>query len=229
MAYDRAFLGEILAILRNEQEGDGAAPAPAISAEEATEPDEPDLDDRFAEPVSLEALFKNHGRDGAGGPPGSPALSSLLPGAATDADTFATFIGRLGLRNFRAEELLVLGGNNASGPCRGRNYIPAKSLWPRIAPTIAALDTIRDALGYPIHITNAYRSPEYNACLGTISDGVAQFSQHIQFRAIDFKGGRGSPADWYAAVTRFRDDNPAFGIWTKRYNTFVHIDTRGAR
>lgn len=91
--------------------------------------------------MSLEALFETYGRDDAGGPAGSPELHSLLPGAATDADTFATFVGRLGLRNFRPEELLVLGGNNASGPCEGRNFVPAKALWPRIAPTIAAISS----------------------------------------------------------------------------------------
>lgn len=230
MAYDKAYLAEIIDFIRGQQDDGAAESASRASAGEAEEGlDEPDLDDRFQAPMSLESIFDQFGKDADAQADTSSALESLIPGPATSADTFASFFNRLGIRNFKPEELLVLGGNNASGTCKGRNYVPAKRLWPRIAPTIAALDTIRDALGYPIFITNAYRSPEYNACLGTISDGVAQFSQHIEFRAIDFKGGSERPVNWHNEVTRFSDRNPEFGIWTKGYATFVHIDTRGAR
>lgn len=196
-----------------------------LSSGEDETAEEPDFDDRPGSAMPIEQIFEDFA------PPGDEsgvALESLIPGPASNADTFVSFFNRLGIRHFNASELLVLGGNNASGPCTGRNYLPAKRLWPRIAPTIVALDAIRESLGYPIFITNAYRSPEYNACLATISDGVATFSKHIEFRAIDFKGGSGSPADWHAQVQSFASSHAEFGIWTKRYNTFVHIDTRGA-
>jgi hypothetical protein len=229
MSCDSGYLDQVLEFLRTQE---GAQPLDAMEGLSTSEEDdetieEPDIDDRPKSPMSLEQIFETFELP-SDSSESSEALESLIPGPPSSADTFASFFSRLGIRNFSPSELLVLGGNNANGPCKGQNYIPAKRLWPRIAPTIVALDTIRDRLGYGVHITNAYRSPEYNACLATISEGVAKFSQHIEFRAIDFKGASGSPADWHREVKQFASRKPSFGIWTKRYNTFVHIDTRGA-
>jgi hypothetical protein len=229
MPYDEKYFEEVLMYLRAEDmSGPLSLPDDAIVGEEEAD-DEADIDDRLTSPMPIETIFDEFAPPDEDGGKAVDKLDSLIPGPASEADTFVSFFNRLGIKHFNAAELLTLGGNNISGPCKGRNYVPAKRLWPRIVPTIVALDAIRESLGYAIHVTSAYRSPEYNACLATISDGVATFSQHLEFRAIDFKGSAGSPTDWHAQVLRFVGNHKRFGIWTRKYGTFVHIDTRNVR
>lgn len=92
-----------------------------------------------------------------------------------------------------------------------------------MTPTILALDDIRQDLGHAIRPTSVYRSPEYNACIGKHNSGFAKYSQHMQFRAIDFQASQGSPSDWAKAVQRMQS---RWGLWTNTYKTFVHIDSR---
>lgn len=207
--------------------------SPKIPSEENVEElDEPFLDDRNIEPDSLKGLFEKFEYESTGKMGLEPTvldqLNSFIPNADTDAETFENFFNSLGIQHFKADELLRMGGSNASGPCAGKNKIPAKSLWPNIVPTIQALDLVRSRLGYAINTTSVYRHKDYNDCLREHSSGVARYSKHMEFRAIDFQGVSGSPSEWHAAVVAISASRPEFGIWTRKYSTFVHIDTRGA-
>ena len=133
---------------------------------------------------------------------------------------FSAFVAKLGLKYFEPGELLVMGGQNTSGTCAGLNRLPPRSLWPNIVPTILALDEIRQDLDHAIVTNSVYRSSSYNACI----PGAATKSQHMQFRAIDFQGKSGSPVDWAKGGGARAVENG--GLWTKTYNTFVHIDCR---
>ncbi|UWQ36633.1 caspase family protein [Leisingera aquaemixtae] len=137
---------------------------------------------------------------------------------------FDAFISSLGLKHFATGEFLVLGGghNTPGGPCAGKNTYPPRHLWSNIASTARVLDQLRDRLGKPIAITNAYRGPAYNSCIG----GAAG-SQHMQFTALDFQV-RGMAAPGVAHALRYlRDKEGLFKGGIGRYNSFIHVDTRG--
>ncbi|MDE9449800.1 caspase family protein [Aliiroseovarius sp. Z3] len=142
----------------------------------------------------------------------------------SDYSDFDGFIRSLGLKNFCTDEFLILGGghNTPGGKCQGKNTYPPRSLWTNIAKTAQALDHFRDRIGKPIAITNAYRGPAYNACIGG-----AKASQHMKFCALDFKVS-GMPAPEAAKALRWlRDKEGFFTGGIGRYNSFTHIDTRG--
>lgn len=142
-----------------------------------------------------------------------------------DYAAFDAFIRSLGLRNFSTDEFLVLGGGHSTpgGACQGKNLFPSRNLWGNIAKTAQVLDHLRDRLGKPIAITNAYRGPAYNQCIGG-----AKSSQHMAFRALDFKVS-GMDAPQVATALRWlRDKEGFFTGGIGRYNSFTHIDTRGS-
>jgi hypothetical protein len=203
-----------------------------VLEEDGNQGEEPLIDDRILDDLSLEDLFQRYETAEIDTTIFSQStldrFDSAIPGNASDADTFARFFDTLGISNFAARELLRMGGSNSSGPCKGKNRLPSKHLWPNIVPTIRALDIVRAELGYAINTTSVYRHKEYNECLRRNKPGVAKNSQHLYFRAIDFQGVSGSPSDWYAAVMELKAKRPDFGIWSKRYGSFVHIDTRFA-
>lgn len=191
--------------------------------------DEPFIDDSPDSPIDLNTLFDTFD---VIEPPGgdiseqwAPQLERFFERNATLREEFETFFLKLGLVHFKPHELLVMGGNNTSGPCKGKNGIPPKSLWPNMVPTIKALDDIRADLGYAVGTKSVYRSPEYNECLRVTlgHSGVAKYSQHLSFRAIDFAGYQGAPSDWAAAVDKVKEK---WGLWTRTYSRFVHIDSR---
>lgn len=175
----------------------------------------------------------DHNEALAGDPPASPAVLPPVENWNSPHRVwplyrdFLGFFGRLGLLDFKADELLVLGGSNASGRCKGKNQYPPQDLWPNIAPTIAVVQRLRSDLGSPIRILNAYRSPAYNACLRETSSAVAANSQHMEFTAIDFTCARGSPAEWAARLQSYASHG-GFRGWWKAYpsDNFVHVDTR---
>jgi uncharacterized protein YcbK (DUF882 family) len=69
------------------------------------------------------------------------------------------------------------------------NHRPARTLWKNFWPVIEIADTARERIGKPLRITSAYRSAAYNKGIGV---GAASNSQHIQFRALDLAGPRGT-------------------------------------
>lgn len=82
-------------------------------------------------------------------------------------------------------------------------------------PSLDKLQKMRVALGRPMIINSAYRSPEYNKSIGG-----APKSQHMQGKAFDIRitdqVSRGD-IHHYAKLAGFT----GFGD----YNSFVHIDT----
>ncbi|WP_406645648.1 caspase family protein [Aliisedimentitalea scapharcae] len=153
--------------------------------------------------------------------PADPGTRSVA--SWPDAQDFFDFIKALGLRHFSPGEFLILGGShNGTGPCAGKNSYPPRSLWPNIANTAQVLDELRDRIGKPTVITNAYRAPAYNTCIGG-----ATGSQHKQFNALDFKVPGVSTRDIAWALRQMRDDENRFKGGVGLYNSFVHVDTRG--
>jgi N-acetylmuramoyl-L-alanine amidase len=171
-------------------------------------------------PADPEAMADRDEREDSGSPAGGAAFAESSGFPRTEFDDF---IRGLGLRHFAPGEFLVLGGaHHGSGPCAGLNTFPPRALWPNIANTARMIDEIRHRLGHGVIITNAYRAPAYNTCI----DG-ATASAHMLFNALDMKGTQGTAASWHAVAKAVRASDPRFTGGIGRYNTFVHIDTRG--
>lgn len=149
--------------------------------------------------------------------------SSATMGWSDYAD-FDAFIQSLGLKNFATDEFLILGGShgNPGSACAGKNTYPPRGLWTNIAKIAPVLDHFRDRLGKPIAITNAYRAPAYNACIGG-----AKGSQHMKFTALDFKVSGMAAPDVAQALRWLRDEEGFFRGGIGRYNSFTHVDARG--
>ena len=136
---------------------------------------------------------------------------------------FRAFFEELGARNFTADEFMVMGAShNGGGTCSGKNSLAPRNLWDNVKPLVAAMDAVRDRLGHSVMLTNVYRNPEYNECVG----GVAG-SQHKEFKAADFVCHSGSSADWAEAAKAVRSDG-GFSGGVGIYNGFVHVDVRGS-
>lgn len=159
-------------------------------------------------------------------------LGSLPRGTASaesapdgfDLTAFTAFIEGLGLRHFKAYELLTKGAqhSNPDSAAFGLNTDPPRDLWPNIAATISVLDALRERLGAPVVPTSVYRSPTYNSAIAG-----AGASQHMEFNAIDFVvRNHMSPDTWASALKDMRASGVfSGGIGT--YPGFVHVDTRG--
>lgn len=79
----------------------------------------------------------------------------------------------------------------------------------------------------PIHVNSAYRSPQTNAALRRRSRGVAQFSQHMRGKALDFflEG---------VSMARVREiglklQQGGVGFYPHSRHQFVHLDAGGVR
>lgn len=168
--------------------------------------------------AEVEAIFT---RQSSGFMTRSAAAAMAWP----DYMAFDAFIRGLGLQNFKTDEFLILGGaHQGAGPCAGKNTYPPQHLWSNIAATARALDTFRTRIGKPVAITNAYRSPAYNACI----PGSATNSLHMQFCALDFKVSGMAAPDAAMALRVLRDREGLFVGGIGQYNSFTHIDTRGS-
>lgn len=148
--------------------------------------------------------------------------------SASQAAKLERFIDSLGLRHFKGAELTPYWSRTRKGVS---NSVPPESLWPNIVETLVVLDELRERLGKSITLTSTYRSPAYNAAVGG-----AKFSLHLQFNAADIQSRGASPFDVSKLAKSLRGKrfkNPLTGKpfvfrgGIGRYNTFVHIDTRG--
>jgi lysozyme family protein len=124
------------------------------------------------------------------------------------------------LQHFKWQEFLVKGASHA---VNGLNTDPPPEKWDNVVPLARVLDEFARRIANPVRLTNVYRSPAYNR-----SVGGAKNSQHVQFRAADVQvPGHGGPqlwADTFRAMRREGFFSGGIGI----YNSFVHVDTRGA-
>ena len=86
------------------------------------------------------------------------------------------------------------------------------------------LQTLRNFLNKPIHINSAYRSEEYNASIGGVSN-----SQHIMGRAADIVIKGITPIEVSEVIEDLIKKGDmlqgAIGI----YSSFVHYDIRGTK
>lgn len=83
---------------------------------------------------------------------------------------------------------------------------------------VSILQNIRDWAGAPVTINSAYRTPEHNRKVGG-----ASASQHVKGQACDIVVSGKKPVE----VARYAQSIGVNGII--KYDTFVHIDTRGAK
>jgi N-acetylmuramoyl-L-alanine amidase len=164
------------------------------------------------------------GHEAADDPIPGAAVEEVVAGQVPALADFQAFVDGLGLRYLSAQELLFMGHSNASGACKGSNGFPPKTLWANIARTAQMLDEIRHRLGYAVFINSAYRNLNYNTCIGG-----EPASLHMQFNAIDFRGANGNANEWHAVAKAVRASDTRFTGGIGRYNTFVHIDTRGRK
>ena len=85
------------------------------------------------------------------------------------------------------------------------------------------LVAINRSLGHdgPIEVLSAYRSPETNRWLASVSRGVARDSQHMYGNAIDIRIASRTPAQIRAAALAINRG----GVGFYPSNGFVHVDT----
>ena len=79
----------------------------------------------------------------------------------------------------------------------------------------------------PIQIISAYRSPQTNSMLRSRSRGVAQFSQHMLGKAIDFNIP-GVPLE-QIRIAGLRLQRGGVGFYPSSGSAFVHLDVGSVR
>lgn len=82
------------------------------------------------------------------------------------------------------------------------------------------LQALRVALGRPVYLTSAYRSPEHNAAVGG-----ATYSQHLKGKAFDGKQHNQDPQEFESVARQV--GFTGFGFYPK--SNFIHVDTGPAR
>lgn len=97
-----------------------------------------------------------------------------------------------------------------------------ESILHNIEPTIVILELIREYVGKPIYINSSYRCPLYNK-----SVRGAKFSEHVNFKAIDFSIAGHGKQDYVKlafliSTAAIFDASLLGGVG--RYNNFLHID-----
>jgi len=85
-------------------------------------------------------------------------------------------------------------------------------------------ERIRAAVGLPIVIGSAYRTPAHNRLVGG-----AALSQHVEGRALDLYPPKGWTLERFYRVVRAVVDDPDCTVYgLGKYPRFVHIDIRPA-
>jgi len=148
----------------------------------------------------------------------APNVDNTVPAAGGFEAFFAAKLADV--TSFKWHEFLIKGSQNATS---GLNTDPPEELWENVVPLARLLQRFRNEIGHPVVLTSVYRSPAYNNSV----PGSAKRSQHMQFRAADFKvPASGNPKQWAARMRDLRKAG-AFSGGIGTYNTFVHVDVRG--
>ena len=126
------------------------------------------------------------------------------------------------MKHFHPREITSQGERVRNGE---KNSLPPESKWEAIVPVLWIADLARRELGFSLIITSAYRSPAYNAAVGSTAGNN---SQHVANTALDLIPGGGTVDDLYGQLQEMRL-GLAFkgGLGLYRSSGFVHVDTRG--
>lgn len=148
---------------------------------------------------------------------GIPSSWASLKGK--DVYRYANFVQGLRLRNITPRMILAPHFKK-----RGytTNSLPPKSQWKKMAPTLKIIDRMSSEMNRPLNcILSAYRSPRYNKAVGGKSRSL-----HMQNQALDVQFHGASPSH-VASVARYLRKKGKFSGGIGKYNSFVHVDTRG--
>ncbi|WP_170399061.1 D-Ala-D-Ala carboxypeptidase family metallohydrolase [Ruegeria arenilitoris] len=140
-------------------------------------------------------------------------------------EEFSQFLSDNGVKFVQPEELLVMGGahHDVGNRCYGLNGPPPKAMWPNIVGVTRALDVLRDSTDADVKIVSAYRTPQYNSCIGSTSQSV-----QMSFLGVDVMSSNWSAAQLAQYFRRIREDG-VFEGGIGEYRDFVHLDARGTR
>ena len=133
---------------------------------------------------------------------------------------YEEFLEGLSLRHFHPREITSQGERVRNGV---QNSLPPENKWEAIVPTLWIADMARHELGFSLTVTSAYRSPAYNAAVGSTAGNN---SQHVANTALDLIPGGGKVGELYDHLMSIRKGG-AFKGGIGLYNAFVHVDTRG--
>jgi hypothetical protein len=73
-------------------------------------------------------------------------------------------LDHVGVSHFRAKELLILGARSGEGPVK--NSPCPKKYELNLAAAASLAERLRVAVGFPLKVISAYRSPDYNRVIG---------------------------------------------------------------
>jgi len=107
--------------------------------------------------------------------------------------------------------------------CRDGSKVPYQYV-PNVTRLADCLQTIRDHIGTPIHITSAYRSPAHNSAVGG-----AEKSQHLIGKAADLVSNSLTPRQLYDIIEHLIKNGKIREGGLGLYNSFVHYDIRDGK
>ncbi len=143
---------------------------------------------------------------------------------AAFADFEAFFASQLAATNFvQARHFLFKGNSQARSG--NKNTDPPKDLWQKIIPVAQLIIDLTNEFQKPISFNSIYRSAAYNRFVGGAPD-----SRHMHFDAVDFMPQEGvSLTQAFNLLDKWRSgSSPRFRGGLRKYDTFIHVDTRGA-
>lgn len=106
--------------------------------------------------------------------------------------------------------------------CHDGTPYPAEWRHDRAVTLAREFEAIREALGVPLLVLSAYRTPEWNRRIG----GAAK-SQHLQGRALDLVPVKGTTVAQLYKAALARAQAPGSKLrGLGKYRGFVHIDVR---
>jgi lysozyme len=141
-------------------------------------------------------------------------------GTFTDFEEF--FRSSLSETKFiKARQFLFKG--NSQKKSGNLNTNPPDGIWRKIVPVAQLLIDLTEHFQSGVTFNSVYRSRAYNKYVGGAPE-----SRHMQFDAVDFTPQNVSLADAYNLLNSWRSGpSPRFRGGLRRYNTFIHVDTRG--